>query len=111
MLTDSDLSFQQFEMDYENALAMLAERYAEDGAVDALMFAEEARPNAGADEYAPEWLRPFVAVVANLAQENFVRMAASSGGLASVIPQAVAPAIVRAVQLGYVEGYLAAKDD
>lgn len=110
-MTSPDLSFQQFEMDYENALAMLAERYADDGAVDALMLAEEARPNAGADEYAPEWLRPFVQVAANLAQENFIRQAANSGGLASVLPQAVAPAIVRAVQLGYVEGYFAAKDD
>ena len=111
ILTDADISFQRFEMDYENALAMLAERHGDDGAVEALMFAEEARPNAGADEYAPEWIRPFVAVVANLAQDNFMRAAASSGALASVIPQAVAPAIVRAVQLGYVEGYLAAKDD
>ena len=110
-MTDSDFSFERFEMDYENALAILAERYGDDAAVDALMLAEEARPNAGADEYAPEWLRPFVAVTANLAQENFMRLAASSGGLASVIPQAVAPAIVRAVQLGYVEGYFAAKDD
>ena len=111
-LTNADLSFQRFEMDYENALAMLAERHGDDGAVDALMLAEEARPNAGADEYAPDWIRPFVAVVANLAQENFMREAAGSGGgFASVIPQAVAPAIVRAVQLGYVEGYFAAKDD
>ena len=110
-MTDSDLSFQRFEMDYESALAILAERYGDDGAVEALMFAEEARPNAGADEYAPDWLQPFVTVVANLAHENLLRMAASSGGLASVIPDAVAPAIVRAVQLGYVEGYFAAKDD
>ena len=110
-MTDSGLSFQRFEMDYESALAVLAERYGDDGAVEALMFAEEARPNAGADEYAPDWLQPFVTVVANLAHENLLRMAASSGGLASVIPDAVAPAIVRAVQLGYVEGYFAAKDD
>ncbi len=98
-------------MDYENALAMLAERNAGDGAIDALMFAEEARPNAGVDQYAPDWIQPFVAVAASLAQDNFMRLAASSGGLASVIPQAIAPAIVRAVQLGYVEGYFAAKDD
>ena len=110
-MTDPELTFQQFEMDYENALAMLAERYADDTAIDALMFTEEARPNAGADQYHPEWIRPFVAVVANMAQENLIRLAASSGGLASVIPQAIAPAIVRAVQLGYVEGYFAAKDD
>ena len=75
------------------------------------MFAEEARSNAGADDYVPDWIQPFVAVVANLAQDNLIRLAASSGGLASVIPQAVAPALVRAVQLGYVEGYFAAKDD
>ncbi len=106
-----DLSFQRFEMDYENALAMLAERHAEDDAVDALMFAEEARPNSGADQYTPQWIQPFVAVVGSLAQDNFIRMAATSGGLASVIPQAIAPAVVRAVQLGYVEGYFAAKDD
>ena len=110
-MTDPEISFQQFEMDYENALAMLAERHGDDGAVDALIFAEESRPNSGADQYAPDWIQPFVAVVANLAEENFVRMAASSGGLASVIPQAIAPALVRAVQLGYVEGYFAAKDD
>lgn len=110
-MTDSALSFQRFEMDYESALAVLAERYGGDEAVEALMFAEEARPNAGADEYAPDWLRPFVTVVANLAHENLLRMAASSGGLASAIPDAVAPAIVRAIQLGYVEGYFAAKDD
>ncbi len=110
-MTNPELSFQQFEMDYENALAMLAERHVDDTALDALMFAEEARPNAGADQYQPDWIRPFVAVAANLAQENLIRLAASSGGLASVIPQAIAPAIVRAVQLGYVEGYFAAKDD
>ena len=111
VVTDPELSFQQFEMDYENALAMLAERHGDDGAVDALIFAEESRPNSGADQYTPDWIQPFVAVVANLAEENFVRTAASSGGLASVIPQAIAPALVRAVQLGYVEGYFAAKDD
>lgn len=110
-MTDSDLSFQRFEMDYENALAILAERCGGDEAVAALMFAEEARPNAGADEYAPDWLRPFVAVAANIAHESFTRTAARSGGLASAMPDAVAPAIVRAVQLGYVEGYFAAKDD
>lgn len=110
-MTDPELSFQQFEMDYENALAVLVERYGDDTAIDSLILAEEARPNSGADQYAPDWIRPFVAVVANLAQDNFVRMAAESGGLASVIPQAIAPALVRAVQLGYVEGYFAAKDD
>ena len=110
-MTNPELSFQQFEMDYENALAMLAERHVDDAALDALMFAEEARPNVGADQYSPEWIRPYVAVAANLAQENLVRLAASTGGFASVIPQAIAPAIVRAVQLGYVEGYFAAKDD
>ena len=110
-MTDPELSFQQFEMGYENALAMLAERHGDDTAVDALIFAEEARPNSGADQYAPDWIQPFVAVVAELAQDNLVRLAASSGGLASVIPQAIAPALVRAVQLGYVEGYFAAKDD
>jgi predicted alpha/beta-hydrolase family hydrolase len=97
-------------MDYENALAMLAERHMDDAALDALMFAEEARPNAGADQYSPEWIRPYVALAANLAQENLVRLTASTGGFASIIPQAIAPAIVRAVQLGYVEGYFAAKD-
>ena len=110
-MTESELSFQQFEVDYENALAMLAARHADDGAVDALLFAEEARPNSGAEQYTPDWIQPFVAVVANLAEENFVRLAASSGGLTSVIPRAIAPALVRAVQLGYVEGYFAAKDD
>lgn len=110
-MTDPELSFQQFELDYENALAVLAERHGDDAALDALLFAEEARPNSGADHYTPDWIQPFVAVVANLAEDNLIRMAASSGGLASVIPQAIAPALVRAVQLGYVEGYFAAKDD
>lgn len=59
----------------------------------------------------PNGFNPFVAVVANLAQDHFMRMAASTGGLASVIPQAIGPALVRAVQLGYTEGFLAAKDD
>ena len=104
-------SMEQFELDYNNALAMLAERQPDDQSVDALLFAEEARPNSGVDNYAPEWIQPFVAVVANLAQENFMRMAASTGGLTSVIPQAIGPALVRAVQLGYIEGYYAAKDD
>ena len=110
-MQDPELTFQRFEMDYENALAMLTERHSDNAAIDALIFAEEARPNSGADQYAPEWIQPFVAVVANLAQENLVRLAASTGGLASVIPDAIAPAVVRAVQLGYVEGYFAAKDD
>ncbi len=110
-VADSEMAFQQFEMDYQNALAMLADRHAEDEAIDALIFAEEARPNAGVDQYAPEWIQPFLAVAANLAQENFMRMAARSDGLASAIPSAIAPALVRAVQLGYVEGYFAGKDD
>ena len=110
-MTDPALSFQQFDLDYENGLAMLAERQADDAAIDALMFAEETRQNSGADQYIPDWLQPFVAVAANLAQENLIRQAAASGGLASVMPRAIAPALVRAVQLGYVEGYFAAKDD
>ncbi len=110
-MTNPELSFQQFETDYENALAMLAERHADDEALNALLFAEEARPNAGADQYSPDWIQPFVTVAANLARDNLIRLAASSGGLGSVIPQAIALAIVRAVQLGYVEGYFAAKDD
>ena len=110
-MTDADLSFQQFDMDYENALAMLAERRADDDAIDALMFAEEARQNSGTDQYVPDWIQPFVAVAANVAQENLIRQAAASGGLASVIPRAIAPALVRAVQMGYVEGYFVAKDD
>lgn len=110
-MINSQTSMEQFELDYSNALAMLAERQPDDGAIDALLFAEEARPNSGADIYAPDWIQPFVAVVANLAQDHFMRMAATTGGLASVIPQAIGPALVRAVQLGYTEGYFAAKDD
>ena len=34
-MTDSDLSFQQFDVDYENELAMLAQRQADDDAIDA----------------------------------------------------------------------------
>ena len=110
-MTEPDLSFQQFDMDYDNGLAMLAERQADDDAIDALMFAEETRQNSGADQYVPEWIQPFVAVVANLAQESLIRQPGSSAGLASVIPRAITPALVRAVQMGYVEGYFAAKDD
>ena len=94
-VTDPDLLFQQFDVDYENGLAMLAERQGDDDAIDALMFAEEARQNSGADQYVPEWIQPFVAVVANLAQESLIRQAAASGGLASVIPSAIAPALVQ----------------
>ena len=104
-------SMEQFELDYNNALAMLAERHPEDESVDSLLVAEESRPNMGTEDYAPDWIQPFVAVVANLAQDQFMRMAASTGGLASVIPYAIGPALVRAVQMGYAEGYLAAKDD
>lgn len=98
-------------MDYTNAVAMLSERHPEDESVDALLFAEEARPNLGADIYAPDWIQPFVAVVADLAQGRLMRMAENAGGQASVIPEAIGPALVRAVQLGYTDGYLAAKDD
>ena len=104
-------SMEQFELDYNNALAMLAERHPDDESVDSLLVAEESRPNMGTEGYAPDWIQPFVAVVANLAQDQFMRMAASTGGLASVIPSAIGPALVRAVQMGYAEGYLAAKDD
>ena len=110
-MTNADLSFEQFDLDYENGLAILAERQGDDVAIDALLFADEARQNTGADQYVPEWIQPFVAVAANVAQENLIRQAAASGGLASVIPRAIAPALVRAVQMGYVEGYFAAKDD
>ncbi|MCH8309017.1 MAG: hypothetical protein IIB17_00800 [Chloroflexi bacterium] len=81
-MNNPQTSMEQFELDYNNALAMLAERHPEDGAIDALLFAEEARPNSGSDNYAPEWIQPFVSVVANLAQDHFMRMAASTGGLA-----------------------------
>ena len=70
---------------------MLAERQADDDAIDALMFAEEARQNSGADQYIPEWIQPFVAVVANLAQESLIRQAAASGGLASVHSESHSP--------------------
>lgn len=110
-MNNPQTSMEHFELDYNNALAMLADTRPDDGAVDALLFAEEARPDSGSDAYTPEWIQPFVAVVANLAQDHFMRMAASSGGLASVIPQAIAPALVRAVQLGYTEGRRAANDD
>ena len=38
-MTDPDLSFQQFDMDYDNGLAMLAERQAAAGRTRALVFA------------------------------------------------------------------------
>ena len=34
-MTDADLSFQQFDLDYENGLAILAERQGDDAAIDA----------------------------------------------------------------------------
>jgi len=102
---------ERFELDYGAALAALAERHPDDESVDALLFAEEARPILAADQYAPDWIQPFEAVVANLAQDQFMRLAASAGGFASIIPQAIAPALVRAVQMGYAEGYKSAKDD
>lgn len=110
-MNDPQVSLDQFELDYTSALAMLSERHPEDEPVDALLFVEEARLNSGADVHSPDWIQPFVAVVANLAEDRFMRMAADTGGLVSLIPQAMAPALVRAIQLGYTEGYLAAKDD
>jgi hypothetical protein len=110
-MNNPQTSMEQFEFDYSNALAMLAESRPDDEGIDSLLFPEEARTNMGVDGYAPEWIQPFVAVVANLAQDHFMRMATTTGGLTSVIPQAIAPALVRAVQLGYLEGYLSAKDD
>ena len=57
-MNNPQASMDQFELDFNNALAMLAERHPEDGAIDALLFAEEARPNLGSDSYAPEWIQP-----------------------------------------------------
>ena len=110
-MSNHESGLQRFEIDYANSLAALSERYADERGVDDLLFVEEARLNAGADDYSPDWVQPFVAVVADLALEGIVRGAAGTGGLATVIPQAIAPALIRAVQLGYTEGYFAGNDD
>ena len=87
----------------------MSKRYADERGVD--LFVKEARLNAGADDFSPDWVQPFVAAVADLAVEAIVRRAAGTGGLATAIPQAIAPALIRAVQLGYTEGYFAGKED
>ena len=79
-MTDPELSFQQFEMDYENALAMLAERHGDfrrGGRANPLP--QERGPNSSADQYAHDWIQPFVAVVTNLAQYNLVRQPCELG--------------------------------
>jgi|TARA_B100002003_G_scaffold246146_1_gene275220 hypothetical protein len=100
---------ERFEADYSNALAMLLERRPDDSAVDDLLDAEEALASMGTADSSPSWIRPFAAVVANVAQENIVRLASTSGGLATVIPDAIGPALMKAVQLGYTDGYLAGR--
>jgi hypothetical protein len=110
-MSNHDSGLQRFEIDFANSLAALTERFGEERGVDDLLFVEEARLSAGTDEYSPDWVQPFVAVVADLAVESIVRSAGGAGGLATVVPQAIAPALIRAVQLGYTEGYFAGKED
>ena len=78
-MNNPQTAMEQFESEYGNELAMLAERRPDGESIDALLVVEENRPNLG--------------------------------GLASVMPQAIGPALVRAVRMGYAEGYVAAKDD
>ena len=111
LMSNHDSGLQRFEIDFANSLAALTERFGDGRGVDDLLFVEEARLNAGADVYSPDWVEPFVAVVADLAVEAIVRREGGTGGLATVIPQAIAPALIRAVQLGYTEGYFAGKED
>ncbi|MAF51965.1 MAG: hypothetical protein CL694_02970 [Chloroflexi bacterium] len=92
---------ERFEVDYSNALAMLLERRPNDTAVDDLLEAEEALANFGTADSSPRWIQPFAAVAVDLTQEHIVRLAATSGGLATVIPEAIGPALMKAVQLGF----------
>ena len=48
-MNDPQASMEQFELDYNNALAMLAERHPDDESVDSLLVAEESRPNMGTE--------------------------------------------------------------
>ena len=108
-MSNHESGLQRFEIDYANARAAMSKRYADERGVD--LFVKEARLNAGADEFSPAWVQPFVAVVADLALEVFVRRAGGACGLATVIPQALAPALIRAVQLGYTVGYFGGTDN
>jgi hypothetical protein len=83
------------------ALSSLLESYGSDAAVKSLAFAEEARRSSSSDEYAPDWFQPFVSMVAGL----------HSAQPPESQPGFMIAAIVRAIQLGYTEGYFAAKDD
>ena len=107
----TDTSMKQFESDYSKALKLLSECHLGDDFVDALLFVEEARVNSGSDDYLPEWIQPFVGILANLVENHIKHKSSNTGELTSVIPPAIGPTLVRAIQLGYTEGYFAAKDD
>ena len=103
-VSNHESGLQRFEIDYANSWGALSERDADEREFD--LFVEKARLNAGADDYSPDRVQPFVAMVADLALNGSAREAAGAGGRATVIPQAIAPALIRAVQLGYTEGIL-----
>ncbi|MDP6452553.1 MAG: hypothetical protein QF898_04520 [SAR202 cluster bacterium] len=100
-MNNPQAAMEQFESEYGNAHVKLAKRQPDVETFDALLVAEESRPNLGTESYAPGWIQPFVAMVDSLAQDHFMRLAASTGGLAGV----------RAVRMGYGEGYVAENDD
>ena len=100
-----------FEDAYERLVAGLSRSHTGDDAVRALALAEEARTSSGSDDFEPDWLRPFLSIAAALISRDRGRR--PDGGDASYDDALVGlePIVLRAVQLGYTEGYFAGKDD
>ncbi len=106
-MTVMDAAFSEFQERYDDALALLLGRHPEDEALESLRLAEDFRRNSGSDGYAPDWLRPFEAIAAQLLAANLNVRAGELDSLGT----SLTPILARAAQLGYTEGYFEGKND
>ena len=93
---------------YTTMLARLNKAMPGDGPLGALAFAEEARVSSGSDDYLPEWIEPYVSVAMGLLPGAGVE---GTDAAPQAYSSPLRPAILRAIQLGFTEGYFAGKDD
>ena len=103
--------FIRFESDYHTAVGLLTQQVAAEKSLSALEFVEQARENSGSDDYMPEWLQPFVSIVTQIIATHSAVSAGDQPIDLRQLSDALSPALVRAIQLGYTEGYFAGKDD
>ncbi|MCI0439941.1 MAG: hypothetical protein L0177_12540 [Chloroflexi bacterium] len=106
-MTAMQAAFSEFQEQYGDALAHLLARHPEDEALESLRLAEGFRRNSGSDGYAPDWLRPFAAIAAQMLAASLDAAAGESDALRA----SLTPILARVAQLGYTEGYFEGKSD